>query len=140
MSWIRPPFDAWPEQMMGSKARMQGKVPSQQSATTRVYIGIDVCKTRLDVYIHPLGKRLALANDAAGLKQLKKLIANYDVALVIMESTSKFHRLAHRNLHDSGYKVAVVNPLRSRKFAEAIGMLAKTDRVDACMLAFMGQS
>jgi transposase len=140
MSWIRPPFDAWPEQMMGSKSRMQGKVPSQQSATTRVYIGIDVCKTRLDVYIHPLGKRLALANDAAGLKQLKKAIANEDVALIVMEATGKFHRLAHRNLHDSGFKVAIVNPSRSRKFAGALGVLAKTDRVDARLLAIMGES
>ena len=119
---------------------MQGKEPSQQSATTRVYIGIDVCKARLDVYIHPLGKRLALANDAAGLKQLKKAIAGDDVALVVMEATGKLHRLAHRNLHDSGFKVAVVNPLRSRKFADAIGVLAKTDRVDARMLALMGES
>lgn len=119
---------------------MQGKEPSQQSATTRVYIGIDVCKERLDVYIHPLGKSLAVANDAAGLKQLKKVIANFDVALVVMEATGKFHRLAHRNLHDGGFKVAIVNPLRSRKFAEAIGVLAKTDRVDARMLALMGES
>jgi transposase len=119
---------------------MQGKEPSQQSATTRVYIGIDVCKERLDVYIHPLGKRLAVANDAAGLKQLKKVIAAYDVALVVMEATGKYHRLAHRNLHDGGFKVAVVNPLRSRKFADAIGLLAKTDGVDARMLALMGES
>ncbi|MGI8568646.1 MAG: hypothetical protein ACR2KT_06025 [Methylocella sp.] len=58
MSWIRPPFDAWPEQMMGTKSRMQGKEPSPQSAMTRVYIGIDVCKARLDVCIHPLRKLL----------------------------------------------------------------------------------
>jgi transposase len=140
MSWIRPPFDAWPEQMMGSKSRMQGKEPSQQSAKARVYIGIDVCKARLDVYIYPLDKRLVVANDAAGLKQLKKAVAKFDVALVVMEATGKFHRLAHRNLHDSGFKVAIVNPLRSRKFAEAIGTLAKTDRVDARMLAIMGES
>ena len=119
---------------------MQGKEPSEQSAKARVYIGIDVCKARLDVYIYPLDKRLAVANDAAGLKQLKKAVANFDVALVVMEATGKFHRLAHRNLHDSGFKVAIVNPLRSRKFAEAIGTLAKTDRVDARMLAIMGES
>ena len=119
---------------------MQGKEPSQQSAKARVYIGIDVCKAKLDVYIYPLDKRLVVANDAAGLKQLKKAVAKFDVALVVMEATGKFHRLAHRNLHDSGFKVAIVNPLRSRKFAEAIGTLAKTDRVDARMLAIMGES
>lgn len=140
MSRIRPPFGAWPEQMMGSKSRMQGKDSSQQSAMARVYIGIDVCKARLDVYIHPLGKRLALANDQAGLKQLKRALAAWDVALVVVEATGKFHRLAHRNLHDSGLKVAVVNPGRSRLFAKSIGALAKTDTVDARMLAIMGES
>jgi len=119
---------------------MQGKVPSQRSAKARVYIGIDVCKDRLDGFIHPVGERLAVANDAGGLKQLKKIIASYDVVLVVMEATGKFHRLAHRNLHDGGFKVAIVNPLRSRRFAEAIGTLAKTDRVDARMLALMGES
>jgi transposase len=130
---------ACPEQMMGSKSRMQGKVLPERSAT-QVYVGIDVCKARLDVYIYPLDKRLVVANDAAGLEQLKKAVAKFDVALVVMEATGKFHRLAHRNLHDSGFKVAIVNPLRSRKFAEAIGTLAKTDRVDARMLAIMGES
>ena len=119
---------------------MQGKAPSQQSVKARVTVGIDVCKARLDVYIHPLGKRLVLANDAAGLKQLKKALAGCDVAVVVMEATGKFHRLAHRSLHDGGFKVAVVNPSRSRKFAEAIGALAKTDGIDARVLAIMGES
>jgi hypothetical protein len=60
MSGIRPPFGSWPEQMMGSKSRMQDKEPSQQSAKARVYIGNDVCKARLDVHIHPLGKKLVV--------------------------------------------------------------------------------
>lgn len=140
MSRIRPPFGAWPEQMMGSKSRMQGKDSSRRSATAKVYIGIDVCKARLDVYIHPPGKRLALANDQAGLKQLKRVLAAWDVALVVMEATGKFHRLAHRNPHDGGFKVAVVNPGRSRLFAKSIGALAKTGAVDARMPAIMGES
>ncbi len=63
MSRIRPSFDAWPEQMMGSKSRMQGKAPSQQSVRTQVYLGIDVGKARLDVFIDPLGRRLAGTNN-----------------------------------------------------------------------------
>src|SRR5580700_3253046 len=78
MSGIRPPFDAWPGQMMGSKSRMQGKEPSQQSVTRRVYLGIDVSKARLDVYIHPLGRTLCVSNDADGLRRLKKAIADCD--------------------------------------------------------------
>jgi transposase len=119
---------------------MQGKEPSHPSAAARVYIGIDVCKARLDVYLHPLGKRLVVANDEAGFKRLKKAVADHDVALVVMEATGKFHRLAHRTLHDGGFAVAVVNPARARKFAEALGALAKTDAVDARMLAILAGS
>ncbi len=57
-----------------------------------------------------------------------------------MEATGKFHRAAHRSLHADGFAVAVVNPLRSRLFAEALGALAKTDRVDCRMLAILCES
>ena len=57
-----------------------------------------------------------------------------------MEATAKFHRLAHRTLHAQGFAVAVVNPLRARLFAQAVGQLAKTDRLDARLLALMGQT
>lgn len=119
---------------------MQGKEPSQQGASAQVYIGIDVCKSRLDMHFHPLGKKLTVSNNAAGLKQFKKALASYDVALVVMEATGKLHRLAHRSLHDSGFRVAVVNPGRSRFFAKTIGVLAKTDAVDARVLAIMGEN
>lgn len=57
-----------------------------------------------------------------------------------MEATGKFHHEAHRNLNAGAFAVAIVNPLRSRLFAEAIGALAKTDTVDARMLAILGES
>jgi transposase len=70
---------------------------------------------------------------------LKRSLKAHEVALVAMEATGKFHRPAHRSLHAGGCRVAVVNPLRSRLFAEAVGTLAKTDRVDARMLAILGE-
>jgi len=118
---------------------MQGKVSPEPSAT-RVYVGIDVCKERLDVYVHPVGQKLAVGNDQNGVKRLKRLLKPYDVAVVVMEATGKLHRPAHRSLSADGFKVAVVNPLRSRLFAEAIGALAKSDSVDARMLAILGES
>ncbi|MGH6852200.1 MAG: IS110 family transposase [Methylocella sp.] len=118
---------------------MQGKVSHEPSAT-RVYVGIDVCKDRLDVCIHPVGQKLTVSNEPNGIKRLIRILNAHDVVLVVMEATGKFHRLAHRSLSASGFKVAVVNPLRSRLFAEAIGALAKTDGVDARMLAILGES
>ena len=87
--------------------------------------------------MHPLGQSFRVPNTRQGLKQLKRRLASLDVALIVMEATAKFHRQAHRNLHASGFAVAIVNPLRSRLFAEATGQLAKTDTVDARMLAML---
>jgi len=117
---------------------MQGKITSEQSATGPVYVGVDVCKERLDVSVHPTGQRLSVANGCDGLKRLKRALVGVDVALVVIEATAKYHRLAQRSLAQAGLLVAVVNPLRARLFAEAAGALAKTDRIDARMLAVMG--
>jgi transposase len=119
---------------------MQGKVSPERSAMTPVYVGIDVCKERLDVYIHPIGLRLECANSPEGTKRLKRSLKAHEVALVVMEATGKLHRAAHRSLHADGFAVAIVNPLRSRLFAEAVGALAKTDRLDCRMLAILAES
>jgi transposase len=119
---------------------MQGKKLPEPSAEAKVYLGIDVCKARLDVHLHPLGRRLHVANSREGLKQLRRELAGCGAVLAVIEATGKYHRLAHRTLHAWGLAVAVVNPLRSRLFAEAVGTLAKTDRIDARMLAIFGES
>lgn len=119
---------------------MQGKVLLEARSAHPVYAGIDVCKDHLDVYLHPLTHRWRVANDRDGVRRLKRLLAGHDVALIVMEATAKYHRLAHRSLSQGGFAVAVVNPLRSRLFAEAIGTRAKTDRVDAKMLAILGDA
>jgi len=119
---------------------MQGKELPGRSAGKQVYVGVDVCKEQLDVYLHPIGLRMRCANTREGIKRLKRWLADYDVALVVMEATAKYHRLAQRMLHAEGLRVAVINPLRSRLFAEALGQLAKTDPIDARMLALFGES
>jgi transposase len=119
---------------------MQGQKSPERSANTEVYVGIDVCKAWLDVHLHPLGQKFRTANTPEGLKLLKRRIAEIPVALVVMEATAKFHRQAHRTLHAAGFAVAIVNPLRARLFAQAAGQLAKTDGVDARLLALMGQT
>lgn len=117
---------------------MQGKVTTEE-AMPPVYAGIDVCKERLDVYLHPLDQVWSVANDAAGRRLLLRRLTKAEVALAVMEPTSKYHRAAHRHLDAGGIAVALVNPLRSRLFAEACGQLAKTDAIDARMLALMAE-
>jgi transposase len=126
--------------MEGSKSRMQGKVSPEHSADARVYVGIDVCKAWLDVYLHPVGRKLRLSNNLLGFRALQKELKPHSVALIVLEATGKYHRAARRTLHAAGLVVAVVNPLRSRLFAEAMGALAKTDAVDARLLAIFGES
>lgn len=119
---------------------MQGKKLLGRSANKEVYVGVDVCKEWLDVYLHPIGLKMRVANTPEGIKRLKRWLADHTVALVVMEATAKFHRVAQRMLHAAGLRVAVINPLRSRLFAEALGQLAKTDPIDARMLALFGES
>lgn len=119
---------------------MQGKVLPERSALVTVYVGIDVCKAWLDVYLHPTGQVLRVANAREGIRRLKGSLARLQVGLIVMEATGKYHRQVHRALHAAGFIVAVINPLRSRLFAQAAGMLAKTDRLDARVLAVLAES
>lgn len=119
---------------------MQGKDLSEQKAALKAYVGIDVCESWLDVHILPAGIAFRVANSIHGHRQVKRRLKTWNVALIVIEATGKWHRALHRSLHAGGYAAAVVNPLRARLFAEAIGTLAKTDRLDARMLALFAAS
>ena len=116
---------------------MQGKVTTDAKPT--VYVGIDVCKERLDVYLHPLGEQFCVANDASGWRRLLRRLKEHEIERVVMEPTSKYHRAAHRHLAAVGIAVALINPHRARLFAQACGQLAKTDQIDARVLALVGE-
>lgn len=118
---------------------MQGKGLSERNATA-VYVGIDVSKEWLDIHLHPLGQDVRFGNDKAGLRQLKRLLFGLKPALIVLEATGKLHRFAHGSLHADGFPVAVVDPYRARMFAKYCGYLAKTDRLDARLLARLAQS
>jgi transposase len=117
---------------------MQGKMTSV-GAETAVYAGIDVCKAWLDVYLHPTGQSFRVANSKEGCERLALELTSAEAGLIVMEATGKLHRLAHSTLSSAGFSVAIVNPYRSRKLADALGQLAKTDRIDARLLALFGE-
>ena len=108
-------------------------------AETAVYVGIDTSKAWLDVYLHPIGRAFRVSNNKQGLRQLGAELRGLGVALIVIEATGKLHRLAHRLLAKAGLPVAVINPYRSRKLADALGTLAKTDKIDARVLALYAQ-
>jgi transposase len=114
---------------------MQGKEASEQETKAKSNVGIDVSKDWLDIHILPVGERLRVANTCEGIRQLKRWLARFELALVVVEATGKWHRHVYRSLAASALPVAVVDPFRLRMFAKAQGILAKTDRLDARVLA-----
>jgi len=114
---------------------MQGKEASEQETKVKSSVGIDTSKCWLDVHVLPSGERLRAANNHTGIRQLKRSLSRFDIALVVIEATGKWHRLLHRSLAASAIPVALVDPYRVRMFAKAQGILAKTDRLDARVLA-----
>jgi transposase len=101
-------------------------------------VGIDVSKLRLDVFDLEDGRRLAVGNDAAGIAALVERLGLGAQDLIVMEASGGYERRPHRLLSERGLRVAVVNAARVRDFARARGRLAKTDRVDAEMIARYG--
>ena len=108
------------------------------SPSTAPCAGVDVSKGHLDVAVHPGGAARRFANDRTGHSALLRWLAPRAVARVVFEATGPYHRLLERRLHAAGLPCAKVNPRHARRFAEAAGTLAKTDRVDAAMLARFG--
>ncbi len=100
--------------------------------------GVDISKDHLDVCLHPSDATRRVTNDKAGHKALLHWFARQHVERIVFEATGPYHRLFERAVATSGLPFAKVNPRQARRFAEATGRLAKTDRVDAAMLARLG--
>lgn len=98
------------------------------------YVGIDVSSTALDGATDG-GVTWAEANDAAGIAATVARLAALGPALVVLEATGAYHGRVTSALVAAGLPVAVVNPRQVRRFAESVGQLAKTDRLDAALLA-----
>lgn len=116
-------------------SRMQEQITRHPTT----FAGIDVGKDGLDIFIHPATVRQKTKNGKKAIQTLIGDLREHRVDLVAMEATSTYHRLAHSMLHEAGIAVAVINPFRSRQFANSIGRLAKTDTIDAETLAYFAQ-
>ncbi len=103
------------------------------------YIGIDVSKATLDVASLPTGESWTVTNDDLGLVELTPRLISLAPVLVVLEATGGFETLAAITLAKAGLPIAVVNPRQVRDFAKAMGQLAKTDALDAGILAAFAQ-
>jgi len=102
------------------------------------FVGIDVAKAHLDIHLLPKRRSWRIEYTPAALQKLLKDLGEDTSVLVVMEATGGYERLCADTLANAGYAVAVVNPRQARRFAGALGTLAKTDRIDAAMLAQYG--
>jgi transposase len=106
---------------------------------TSSYVGIDVSKDRLDVAVLGEERGWQVDNTLAGLAQLVKQMQTLMPELIVVEATGGYQRAVVQALFQAGLSVAVVNPARVRQLARACGLLAKTDKLDAQVLAVFGQ-
>jgi len=106
---------------------------------TSSYVGIDVSKDRLDIAVLGEGRVWQVDNTQQGINELVKWMVRLDPELIVVEATGGYQRAVVDGLFEAGLAVAMVNPARVRQFARACGLLAKTDKLDAFVLAEFGQ-
>lgn len=98
-------------------------------------VGIDASKKRLDVCIYPSKKAFGISNDAEGIDKLIRKICKKNVSQIVLEATGGYESLACKMLSSKGYKVWRVDPKRVKAFIASKGIHAKTDKIDAEMIA-----
>lgn len=108
-------------------------------STSHALVGIDVAKDSLDVCLLPTERAFTVTNDPQGFRQLIVELPVAGSCLVVLEATGGYQRRVVAALLAAGHRVAVVNPRQVRDFARGLGILAKTDRLDARVIARFGQ-
>jgi transposase len=104
------------------------------------FVGIDVSKAHLDIALRPTKKQWQVDNTIEGIEQLVEQIRVLKPTLIILEATGGYEMAVASALAAINLPVAVINPRQARDFAKSLGKLAKTDKIDAAMLAYFGNS
>jgi len=104
-----------------------------------VFVGVDVAKATLDVAVRPTSERWSVANDEPGIQSLVARLRPPGAVLVVLEATGGFEHAVAAALGAAGLGVVVANPRQVRAFARATGQLAKTDAIDAQILALFAE-
>jgi transposase len=111
----------------------------ERLAASPAFVGIDVSKDRLDVHVCPSGEAFAVPRDGKGLEQLVNNLRKLGPAPIALEATGGFEITVAAALASAGLPLAVVNPRQIRDFARATGRLAKTDALDAKVIALFAE-
>jgi transposase len=117
------------------QARGTMEEPGTADRLVDCFVGIDVAKRQLDVHILPSAHAFSVARDAAGLERLVSTLRPHAPRLIVMEATGGLEVVVCAQLAAAGLAVAAINPRQIRAFAIALGRRAKTDRLDAAVIA-----
>ena len=104
------------------------------------FVGIDIAKDQLDVHVLPKAVHFTCQHDASGIASLIFRLQKKDPTMIIMEATGGYEIPLAAELGAGGLPVAIVNPRQVRDFARGIGKIAKTDKIDAFVLARFGET
>lgn len=106
-----------------------------KKSKTRINVGVDVGKANLDIYIHEKEMHWQEENSEAGVKRILKRLSYYDVERLVMEATGRYEFNLAEAAYTKNIPVCIVKPLLVRRFAGAMSQLAKTDKIDARIIA-----
>src|SRR5215207_5611004 len=115
--------------------RMRSPLRQGRDRMDPIVIGIDVSKDKLDVHVLPAEEAFAVARNGAGIEELAARLAVLAPAVVAIEATGGFETIVAAGLAGAGLPVVVVNPAQIRAYAKAIKQRAKTDPIDAAVIA-----
>jgi transposase len=107
---------------------------------TQPFVGMDIAKESIDILVRPSGEFLSLLNTEDGIAEICQRMRAISPALIVMEATGGYERPLAAALHHAGLPVRVVNPRQVRDFARSTGELAKTDRIDAAVIAHFAET
>ena len=105
-----------------------------------LFVGIDLCQTQLEVAVHPSGEHFVLPYDPAGLRLLQERLATLAPQLIVVEATGGLEATLWATLATAGLPLVIANPQRVREHARSLGLLAKTDALDARVIARYAQN
>jgi transposase len=128
-----------PNSRLGTSPHRGGWVMDVETTADR-FVGIDVSKARVDVHVRPDGTAFGCATDPEGLSALVARLKPLSPCLIVLEASGGYEGVVAAALAEAGLPVAIVNPRQVRKFAGAIGRLAKTDAIDAAVIAHFAQA
>ena len=143
--------DAKPEEKLGSspavpsnpnsrKGRAASPLWQGREKMDAIVVGIDVSKDKLDIAFRPGGETFVVERNASGLEELTERLRSRPVRVVAIEATGGFETVAAASLFGAGLPVVVVNPANVRAFAQALGKRAKTDPIDAAVIAHFAEA